>query len=67
VAVEHRLAVLDQLGQAAGGHRVPPLGLGEVPGGGDDQLLALRAFPFTAFLDGHDFMLAALANLSKLC
>jgi hypothetical protein len=29
MAVQHRLAVLHELGQPARGHRFPPLGLGE--------------------------------------
>ena len=43
VAVEHRLAVLDPFGQAAGGDRVPPLRLGQFPGRGDDQSVTCGA------------------------
>jgi hypothetical protein len=48
VAVEDRLAVLDRRRQPARGHRVPALGLRELPGRGDDQPLALGAFAFPA-------------------
>jgi hypothetical protein len=64
VAVEHRLAVFDQVGQPAGGHRVPALGLGEVPGGRDDQPLPLPALSLTTLPYRHALILAPLANLS---
>src|SRR6185437_2982878 len=62
VAVEDGLAVLDALGELAGGDRVPALLLGEFAGGGDDEALALRTFALFAFLDRHASILASLDN-----
>lgn len=62
VAVEDGLAVLDALGEPAGGDRVPALPLGEFAGRRHDEALANRPFALLAFLYRHESILAPLDN-----
>jgi len=59
--VQHRLAVLDAVGQPSRRDGLPPFGLRQFARGRDDQLMTVGAFTFTALVDGgHPEILATL-------